>query len=159
MIKNSKKGERLMPLGYGISVNTPFITSLTNDSCIDPTFVQTRLTGGADYDIAVYNKTSGLFNYQNIVPAGGNQCINGDCSLPGETDVLNKGCQASISVFTVDYDAPLGKSQEDVRHKFAGIAPYHGAGKNPPHGYGKRSGVDKEARKQWSARWNLEDGQ
>ncbi len=34
-------------------------------------------------------------------------CINGDCSLPGETLVLNAGCYTSVSVFTVDYDAPL----------------------------------------------------
>jgi hypothetical protein len=37
---------------------------------------------------------------------GINVCINGDCSLPGETSFLDKDCKASVSVFTVDYDAP-----------------------------------------------------
>ena len=166
LVKNTKKGERLMPLGYGISVNTPFITSLTNDSCIDPPFVQTRLTGGADYDIAVFNKTSKLFTYANIVPPGGNVCINGDCSLPGETDVLNRGCQSSISVFTVDYDAPLGKDQADIRHKFNSIAPYSGAGNGngsaPGYGNGGHGSVPwgyqpNGTRHHWSARWNLEE--
>jgi hypothetical protein len=35
-----------------------------------------------------------------------NVCINGDCSLPGETSFLDKDCKTSVSVFTVDYDAP-----------------------------------------------------
>ncbi|PIA97958.1 Acid phosphatase [Cercospora beticola] len=151
LVKNTKRGERLLPLGYGISVNTPFITSLTNDSCVDPTFVQTRLTGGADYDVAVFNQTSGLFRYENIVPAGGNVCINGDCDLPGETEVLSSGCRASISVFTVDYDAPVGKAQEDVRHKFKGIAKEGKKGH-----YVRRHDAEDESRKEWSARWNLQ---
>lgn len=166
LVKNTKKGERLMPLGYGITVNTPFITSLTNDSCINPPFVQTRLTGGADYDLAVFNKTSGLFTYANIVPEGGNVCINGDCSLPGETEVLNKGCQSSISVFTVDYDAPIGSAQTHIRHKFNSIGPYNGTGEGnktaPGYGNGGHGSMpwgyqSNGTRHHWSARWNLED--
>jgi 5'-nucleotidase len=66
-----------------------------------------RLTRGADVDSAVYNSTTGLFTYANVLPAGANQCINDDCSLPGETTILSSGCLSSVSVFTVDYDAPL----------------------------------------------------
>ncbi|RDW64893.1 SurE-like protein [Coleophoma cylindrospora] len=99
-------GSKLMPVGYGISVNLPYITSFTNSSCVDPPFIQTRMTSGADVDGAAYNATSGLFTYKNIVDAGLNTCINGDCSLPGETNILNAGCQSSVSVFAVDYDAP-----------------------------------------------------
>jgi len=58
-------------------------------------------------DSASYNPTTGLFTYANVVPSRANQCINGDCSLPGEIALLNSGCQSSVSVFTVDYDAPL----------------------------------------------------
>ena len=65
------------------------------------------MTGGADYDIAVFDETRGTFSYQNVVPQGGNQCINGNCDLPGETDVLNDGCQSSVSVFTVGRSAKL----------------------------------------------------
>ncbi|KAF7198094.1 Acid phosphatase [Pseudocercospora fuligena] len=162
LVKATPKGERLLPLGYGISVNTPFITSLFNDSCINPPFVQTRLTGGADYDIAVFNSTSKTFTYKNTVPSGGNQCINGDCSLPGETEILSTGCQSSISVFTVDYDAPIGRSQTDIRHRLSSLAPYNGTGNGEANstwgGYGpKPTGWGPPSRHHWSARWNLEN--
>ncbi|KAF2104425.1 5'/3'-nucleotidase sure [Rhizodiscina lignyota] len=126
LVKNSKPGERLMPLGYGISVNTPVITSLTNDSCVNPPFVQTRLTGGADYDQALFNKTSGLFTFQNIVPPGGNVCYHGDCSLPGETVIVNSGCFSSVSVFTVDYDASIGPVQTSIRSRLEPLVKFQG---------------------------------
>ncbi|RDL41278.1 SurE-like protein [Venustampulla echinocandica] len=120
-----KGGGRLLPPGYGINVNMPFITSFTNDSCINPPFIHTRLTGGADVDEAVYNSTTGLFTWGNVVPEGANTCINGDCSLPGETDILNAGCQSSVSVFTVDYDAPLAcHASPDLRGDLAPLVQY-----------------------------------
>ncbi|EXJ85287.1 hypothetical protein A1O3_05962 [Capronia epimyces CBS 606.96] len=115
LIKGTKPGERLLPLGYGINVNAPFITSLTNDSCVSPSFVQTRFTGGAFTDKVVYNATSGTFNYGNDLTGGINTCINGNCTLPGETDVVDGGCSVTVSVFTIDYDAPLGLAQAKVR--------------------------------------------
>lgn len=136
LVKNTKKGERLLPLGYGVSVNTPFITSLTNNSCVKPPFVQTRLTGGADYDQANYNATTGLFTYSNIVPPGGNVCINGDCSLPGETVVVTGNCRSSISVFTVDYDAPNGSNQNNIRQRLSSLTKSHHGGKPPGYGGG-----------------------
>nr|POF15303.1 acid phosphatase [Quercus suber] len=150
LINNTAHGQPLLPQGYGISVNTPMITSLTNDSCINPPFIQTRLTGEADSDVAVYNATSKLFRYANFVPEGGlNTCINGDCSLPGETAVLNTGCFSSISVFTVDYDAPVGAAQNNIRHRLSSLAKYHdtapGSGwggyhpNAPPHGNARNS--------------------
>jgi len=120
-------GGRLLPLGYGMNVNIPFITSFTNNSCVNPPFIQTRLTGDADVDYAAYNETTGLFSYQNLVEPGTNQCINGDCSLPGETTILNAGCQSAVSVFTVDYDAPIGgtcKSSPDVRSWLTPLVQY-----------------------------------
>lgn len=135
LIKNTKPGERLLPLGYGITVNTPFITSLTNDSCVDPPYIQSRLTGGANYDIAVFNKTRGTFTYGNIVPPGGNVCYNGDCSLPGETTVVNSGCKTSVSVFTVDYDAPSGPTQNNIRSRLEPLVKYN----KSSGGYGQGS--------------------
>ncbi len=104
--KAKASGGRILPLGYGINVNIPLISSFTNDSCVNPPFVLTRFTGGAEVDQAVFNKTSGLFTFANIVTDGANQCINGDCNLPGEQQVINGGCKSSVTVFTVDYDAP-----------------------------------------------------
>lgn len=126
LANNTKPGERLLPLGYGLSVNTPAISSLKDASCIDPPFYHTRLTGGADSDLAVYNATTKLFTYANTVSSGINVCINGDCSLPGETDVLNRGCYASVSVFTVDYDAPNGVAQSGIRERLNSVVKYNG---------------------------------
>jgi 5'-nucleotidase len=56
-----------------------------------------------------------LFSYGNVAQRA-NTCTNGDCTLPGETTILNAGFQSSSSVFTVDYDAPLDcKPVPDVR--------------------------------------------
>lgn len=114
---NTKAGKPLLPNGYGLNVNYPSITSLTNTSCVAPLFYQTRLTGGALTDSAVFNASSGLFTYGNFQPAAGagvNTCINGDCKLPGETTVVNSGCNSAVSVFTVDYDAPETKATKKV---------------------------------------------
>ncbi|ETN44407.1 5'/3'-nucleotidase SurE [Cyphellophora europaea CBS 101466] len=124
LINSTKPGERILPYGYGIGVNTPVITSLSNDSCIAPPFVQTRLTGGAFTDTAVYNATRGTFTYGNLQTEGLNRCINGDCALPGETDVVDGGCYSSVSVFTIDYDAPTGQDQTSIRSALEPVVPF-----------------------------------
>ncbi|KIX08116.1 5'/3'-nucleotidase SurE [Rhinocladiella mackenziei CBS 650.93] len=115
LVNNPHGSKPLMPLGYGINVNTPYITSLTNDSCVAPPFIQTRIGGGGFTDKAVYNETSGTFTYGNLLTAAINRCINGNCALPGETSVVDGGCYTSVSVFTIDYDAPLGRDQGKLR--------------------------------------------
>lgn len=47
---------------------------------------------------------------------GVNTCITGDCSLPGETDIIANTCQSSVSVFSVDYDAPQDITQSVKEH-------------------------------------------
>lgn len=91
---------------------------------MDPPFVQARMTGGAFSDRAVYNATSGTFSHGNALPSGINRCVNGDCSLPGETAVSDEGCFSTVSVFTVDYDAPLGRDQARVRTALKGLVQY-----------------------------------
>ncbi|KAK3937385.1 acid phosphatase [Diplogelasinospora grovesii] len=105
LIKNAA-GSRVLPLGYGITVNMPYITSHTSNQCINPPFVLTRMTGDAVIEKAVYDPKTKVFSYSNINAGGANKCINGDCSLPSETDVMNTGCMSSVTFFTVDYDAP-----------------------------------------------------
>lgn len=124
LVNNTKKGDRLLPVGYGMNVNNPVITSLTNTSCVAPPFVQTRFGGGAFTDSAVYNVTKGTFTYGNYVGAGVNRCINGNCALPGETAVVGDGCYSSVSVFTVDYDAPKGADQAGVREALTPLVAY-----------------------------------
>ncbi|KAI9851083.1 MAG: hypothetical protein M1838_004515 [Thelocarpon superellum] len=114
-LASSANGGRLLPLGYGLSVNYPEITSLKDDSCIKPPFINSRLTGMAETDTAAYNASTGLFTYQSSDNfEGDNVCLNGNCTLPGETDVV-KTCQTAMSVFTIDYDAPTCQGSQPVR--------------------------------------------
>jgi 5'-nucleotidase len=78
---DSVKSGRILPYGYGINVNLP----LLNSTCTEPKYVLTRLSGNAVVDTAVLNNETNLFTFGNDVNPGLNQCINGDCSLPGKT--------------------------------------------------------------------------
>jgi 5'-nucleotidase len=124
LASNVQKG-RLLPLGYGINVNLPIL----NQTCSNPPFVQSRLTGGAIVDKAVFNATSGLFTYGNDVNQGINACINGDCSLPGETNVITT-CSVAVSVFTTDYDAPNCGGSANVRTLFEPLVAFSNGGAN-----------------------------
>ncbi|EXJ86076.1 hypothetical protein A1O1_06445 [Capronia coronata CBS 617.96] len=148
LVGASKPGERLLPLGYGISVNAPFITSLTNDSCISPSFIQTRITGGAVTDRTVYNATTGTFGFANELTAAINTCINGDCALPGETDVVDSGCAVAVSVFSIDYDAPLGPAQAGVRQALAPLVGFEKA----ERGKGSKRSIMVKAREGLSSK-------
>ena len=138
LAKHAKKSQ-LLPFSYGISVNYPEITSLTDKSCVAPPFVQTRMTGGADVDKAVFNATTGLFTFGDTTSPGINACINGDCSLPGETTVVDSGCLSSVTVFTVDYDAPNCKGSKDVRSLLEPLVKYQ----NGTNSTSKHSGSAK----------------
>ncbi|RVD90411.1 uncharacterized protein DFL_001377 [Arthrobotrys flagrans] len=106
--KANGENSRLLPYGYGLNVNFPYIstkpTALSDGvSCIKPPSVYTRLTGGAATNIAAYNEETGMFNWaSNFTSPGVNACINGDRELPGETGVI-KDCKSAISIFTIDY--------------------------------------------------------
>jgi 5'-nucleotidase len=136
----TKAGERLLPLGYGLNVNYPVL----NESCLNPPWVLSRFTGGAGVSTAAYNSTTGLFTYggtiaYSIVTEGANQCFNGNCSLPGESEVFT-GCASSVTVFTVDYDAPFNAlTGEEVEGKL-GIG--GGSGKELWTGHHGRDGLE-----------------
>ncbi|KAF3932372.1 Exopolyphosphatase [Dactylella cylindrospora] len=120
-----RKNRKLLPYGYGISVNFPFITSALNETdpqhCRSPPFVHTRLTGGAATNFASYNEDRKTFTWaMNYTSPGVNTCINGDCELPGETDVIKK-CKTAVSVWTVDYDAPSCGGAIKVRELLEGL--------------------------------------
>ena len=123
LAKSARPGEPLLPHGYGINVNYPDVSSAPDSKCVYPPFHRARLTGEADTDKAVYNETSGLFTYADYVPPKGtgvNACINGDCSLPGETGLLSS-CAAPVSLFTVDYDAPAAYTMDFVARTIGGL--------------------------------------
>jgi 5'-nucleotidase len=94
------KGSRALPLGYGLNVNMPYITSFGSDSCIGPPFIHTRLTGDAWSYGVKFNAATGLFAAGlkvGIDATGINVCINGDCGLTGETALIAKRCYSSLS--------------------------------------------------------------
>lgn len=111
VISSAPKGGPLLPLGYGLTVNIPPLTP-ENAS---PKIVQTRMTGNAHVNTAVRNKTDGTFTWANIKPysAGVNACNSGDCSLPGETYVVENG-GISVSVYITDYTAPEGEYSDSI---------------------------------------------
>lgn len=117
VLKNTPEGQAVLPLGYGLNVNIPKIVNGT----IPPVY-KTRLTGNANTDVAVFNETTGLFDWDNIAPlaAGINACYNGDCNLPGETWVVAGG-GISVSAFTIDYTAPESGTTDAVYEKVQGL--------------------------------------
>lgn len=126
-INATADGAVVLPLGYGVNVNIP---ELTEDSM--PPIVKSRLTGAAETDVANYDEEEGVFTWGNVRPlaAGVNACYNGDCSLPGETYVVANG-GISVSVFTMDYDAPSIPYTEMVFSKVESL--FHGG--NETAGY------------------------
>ena len=117
VIDNAAKQEpasRIFPLGYGLSVNLPPLNDNSSvDSTLHPPIIRTRLTPDAVTERAVFNESSGIFTYTNIGPAGLNVVYNGNPTLPAETDVVAHG-GVSVSVFTIDYDAPDNSGTAEV---------------------------------------------
>ena len=111
VISSASRGGPLLPLGYGMNVNIPKLSSNNTDTKI----VLTRMTGNAHVNEAVLDASKGTFTWANIKPyaAGANACINGDCSLPGETYVVENGA-ISVSLYTTDYTAPNSWHTESI---------------------------------------------
>lgn len=122
IIGSSPKGGPILPLGYGISVNIPPLTAKAKT----PKIYQTRMTGNAHVNEAVWDAKKGTFTWANIKPyaAGVNACINGDCSLPGETYVVENG-GVSVSVYTVDYTAPQTPHTERIMERIKPLTKMH----------------------------------
>ena len=139
-IENTPEGQKVLPLGYGVNVNIPDLVNGTM-----PPVVKTRLTGNANTDVAVYNETTGLFDWDNVDPlaAGINAQYNGDVSLPDETWVVAGGA-VSVSAFTMDWSAPSIGYTEGVYAKVEGLFS-DSAGFNAS-GYSKRM-VEERMRK------------
>lgn len=102
------ENEVLLPIGTGLNVNFPLVSTDSKTGCQDPKFTFSRLTGEKVITLGLkYNETSGLFK-SDVLPALGVQmAYNGDASLPSEDLVLDSyDCYSPVSVFSVDYTAP-----------------------------------------------------
>ncbi|CCG21167.1 Pho100 inducible acid phosphatase [Candida orthopsilosis Co 90-125] len=109
IFKAQGDNSRALPLGVGLNVNFPKV-GYENESCTDPAWVFTRLTGqyasGADLK---YNASSNSFEWAQTSWQALTVCNNGDCSLPSENLIVeHTKCATSVSVFAIDYDANLG---------------------------------------------------
>lgn len=106
--------ERALPIGLGLNVNFPAVGYL-NETCTNPRWVRTRLTGDPSVMPGLaYNSTSNLF-YFAFQPGGDalRTCQIGDCTLPSEYSIVLSGeCATSVSVFSIDYDAPIHLGNE-----------------------------------------------
>ncbi|ODQ60130.1 hypothetical protein WICANDRAFT_78747 [Wickerhamomyces anomalus NRRL Y-366-8] len=116
VFESQGENERALPLGVGLNVNFPKVTTLTKDnSCSNPPFVFSRLTGK---DVAIsalkFNETTGLFEYSSIKHGTDATATryNGILSLPNENSVINTGCYTPVSAFSIDYTAPIEQSNE-----------------------------------------------
>ncbi|KAK3385898.1 survival protein sure-like phosphatase/nucleotidase [Podospora didyma] len=98
-------GSRVLPKGYGMSVNLPFITSYTSEQCTNPPFVLTRGSENVTSNKLRYNTKIGIFDRSQSTAAADDQCSSGICNLPGEKDVVTTGCMSAVTVFAVDYNA------------------------------------------------------
>jgi len=117
---DKSSGEPLFPLGIGLNVNLPELSQ----NCSAPEFHLTRLAGGAFSDDFVLDE-DGFPVYVDVLGPGVNQCHYGDCSLPGETTIVENHCASAISVFDADYDAGVkwaGPIQEHIRTYLAPVA-------------------------------------
>ncbi|KAJ9112729.1 hypothetical protein QFC22_006231 [Naganishia vaughanmartiniae] len=108
----SKPGNKVLPTSLGLNVNFPKI----NSTCQGLPMIQTRLTGSALTDKVVFN-AAGFPTYGDLAGASGiNNCVSGDCSLPGETLISTTTCMSTVTAFSVDYDAPQAYTESVKEH-------------------------------------------
>lgn len=116
IFESQGENERALPVGVGLNVNFPKVTTLTKDnSCSNPPFVFSRVTGqGVAIAALKYNESSNLFQSSSISQGtvATDTKYNGILSLPNENTVIKTGCYTPISAFSVDYTAPIQQSDE-----------------------------------------------
>ncbi|KAK0660871.1 putative acid phosphatase [Cercophora samala] len=95
---NKANGDRILPEGYGVTVDLPYITSETSDECTNPPFVLTRATQDVGLKVA-YNHKSGVFNRMQT-DAGYKQLEN--TNIVG---TVAPKCLSAVTVFALDNDA------------------------------------------------------
>lgn len=102
----------LLPITTGLNVNFPNVGD-QDDSCLDPEYVFTRLSGEESLVIDLaYNSTSGLFGYTNTATPALSRCIFGNCDLPSEQWLIdNTKCKTAVSAFSIDYDASYQQAE------------------------------------------------
>ncbi|CDK28244.1 unnamed protein product [Kuraishia capsulata CBS 1993] len=106
--------ERVLPFATGLNVNFPVAGSDLGSSCLDVgSFQSTRFSGNSLIYKIAYDSTTGLVSQTTTSGVGTTDCVNGDCTLASEFTVIGaENCISTISVFSVDPDAPLALHEE-----------------------------------------------
>ncbi len=106
LFKRAADQERVLPLGIGLNVNIPRVGSISTNNLMNPPFKLSRLTGEGSFILSIeLDEDTGLFKRYHKNTKALRNCLSGDCRLPSERTTYNEG-KISISVFSVDYDAP-----------------------------------------------------
>lgn len=106
LFEAQEEDERLLPLGTGININMPPV-GYQNESCTAPEWVYTRITGpGSTASTVKFNPTTGLVSSGSNTTKALLVDYNGLDFLPSEASTLASGCKSSVSLFSIDYDAP-----------------------------------------------------
>ncbi|KAL2256240.1 hypothetical protein VTK26DRAFT_1940 [Humicola hyalothermophila] len=97
-------GSRILPKGYGVAVNLPFITSYTSDECVDPPFYLVPKSSDKSVKVA-YDTKTGLVTQVQL----GLEDAAGNVGFVGAAAGVSAACVSSVMVFAVNYDAPYAK--------------------------------------------------
>lgn len=90
-------GDRVLPKGYGVMVDLPYISSDASDKCTNPPFVlQSRSTGypGAK---AAYSVKTGVFSHSYAA-------ADNTHGAGGDDKEVSSRCVSSVTIFAVKYD-------------------------------------------------------
>jgi 5'-nucleotidase len=88
-------GAPILPKGYGIAVNMPYITSHSSGDCTNPPFVPAHIAGSAASKVK-YDPKTGLFGLASVE----DEITTAD----RKRDAANSQCTSAVTVFTVHYD-------------------------------------------------------
>jgi 5'-nucleotidase len=94
-------GSRVLPRGYGVAVNLPYITSYTSEECTNPPFVLASQPEDDTVVKAAYNTKTGLFT--QVLGLDGDQPDS--FGFVGQRTAVSPTCLSSVIIFAVNYDA------------------------------------------------------
>lgn len=111
----------LLPVTTGLNVNFPPVGA-DNESCTDPSWVFTRLSGRESYAANLkLNETSGLFTWVNGYFEPVTEKIFGIKTLQSEAEIIaDNNCQTAVSPFSIDYDASVDQD-EAIKNTLKGL--------------------------------------
>lgn len=121
LFKGAGDEYELLPVTTGLNVNFPKVGH-DNESCTDPSWVYTRLSGKGSYAADLkYDEDSKLFVWTNGYYEPMTEKIFGIKTLQSEAEIINDdNCQTAVSAFSIDYDASV-EQNEYIQQSLQGL--------------------------------------